>query len=131
MQALGNGKHKPCVHIDMVAEMSKLGLGSHFPSSVWPPTNAVRELASKLKTLKATGQPNVLIAAEIKKFVAFFALLRGAGRICHVFVRFLPSYCVDHLAVQLDENGLCLVGVSCLDPMFCTCRGAGEKGRGD
>ena len=58
---------KPCVHVDMMCELGKRQLADHFPSAVWPPTNAVREMASRLKAVRATGQPNVFVCVELKK----------------------------------------------------------------
>ena len=47
----------------------------------WPPINAVRELATKLKTRVKSGEKNVFLVAELRNYVAcvFVRILLASG----------------------------------------------------
>ena len=68
------GKPKPAVvHVDMAKRLKDLGLSEFFPDTLWPPTAAVRELASKLKALKKLGQENAFVSVDLKKCAVWFS----------------------------------------------------------
>lgn len=68
LSALGKPRVE-LIQVDVGASLAKLGLASFLPVDVWPPTNAVRELATKIKTRKKLGEEHVFVFAELKKFV--------------------------------------------------------------
>ena len=62
------GKEKDeAVHIDSAEKMGQLELAKHIPSEVWPPPNAVRELASRLKKLCKHGMVRPFVFADLRK----------------------------------------------------------------
>ena len=82
------GKPPAMVHVDVAGKLTEAGLAKHFPLPLWPPTAAVRncnrcqslimsscgvvfaqvrELATKIKSLKKTGEPNPYVFCELKK----------------------------------------------------------------
>ena len=98
------GKPKPAVvHVDMAKRLKDLGLSEFFPDTLWPPTAAVRELASKLKALKKLGQENAFVSVDLKKCAVWFSEVLAS---CHVCAqRFLPPFCPEFKRVDLgDEN---------------------------
>ena len=50
-------------------------LVSMFLSQAWPPQNAVRELASRLKSRAKHGEKNIFLAVDLRKFALFCLLL--------------------------------------------------------
>ena len=54
-------------HVNIAAELAKLGLDAFFPISVWPPTNAVRKLATKMRRLMKAGVVRPFIAVELRE----------------------------------------------------------------
>lgn len=59
---------KETVMVDMAKSFSKLGLDVFFPENTWPPCFAVRELATKLKSLKKDFQVAApFVAVDLKK----------------------------------------------------------------
>ena len=54
-------------HVNIAAELAKLGLDAFFPIAVWPPTNAVRKLATKMKRLMKAGVARPFIAVELRE----------------------------------------------------------------
>ena len=63
---------KEPVFIDMAQRLTELGLISLIPESLWPPVNALRELATIQRALRRTGQQNAFICADLHKWVLFF-----------------------------------------------------------
>ena len=56
------------VVVNMELEMKAHKLDGMFPPSVWPPTAAVREVATRAKALcKAMGREDVFIYCDLKK----------------------------------------------------------------
>ena len=75
MLAVGKSNKKEAVSVDMEARMAELGLDKFFPSECWPSSNAVRELATKLKLAKK-GRPEhaaVFIFSDLKRYVCAVA----------------------------------------------------------
>ena len=68
LSALGKPRIE-LIQVDVGASLAKLGPASFLPVDVWPPTNAVRELATKIKTRKKLGEDHVFVFAELKKCV--------------------------------------------------------------
>ena len=66
LRAMGKGP-KELVHVDMQQKLLDAGLLIHFPSSVWPPTNAVRETATRLRKLSKSGLTGAFVAADLRK----------------------------------------------------------------
>jgi len=63
---------KEFVHVDMAQKMAELRLDTLFPAAAWPGTNAVRELATRVKALKRGAPERLLepfVCAELKKCV--------------------------------------------------------------
>ena len=119
LKAMGKA-HKPCLHVDLKAELGKNGLGGLFSASSWPPTIAIRELATKLKTVRATGQPNIFVCADLNKCVSFvFGACLSACFLASV--RFLPNFCPEHCAVVLDEDGARVFVLFCFVLVACMC----------
>ena len=54
-------------HVNIAAELAKLGLDVFFPITVWPPTNAVRKLATKMRRLMKAGVARPFIAVELRE----------------------------------------------------------------
>lgn len=54
-------------HIDMYKEMAQLNLDAHFPIASWPPTNATRKLATKMRRLVKAGVPRPFIAVDLRE----------------------------------------------------------------
>ena len=54
-------------HVNIAAELAKLGLDAFFPIAVWPPTNAVRKLATKMRRLMKAGVAKPFIAVELRE----------------------------------------------------------------
>ena len=54
------------VHVDVQEKLEKLGLKEHFPVEVLPPTNAMRKLATAVKTRSEKGEKNPLIFVNLK-----------------------------------------------------------------
>ena len=73
------------VHIDMLKVLSDLGLAAHFPTDLWPQANAVRKLATRIKTLKCLGQEQVFVYSDMREF--------------------LPAACAEYQPVWLDSDG--------------------------
>ena len=76
-------KQKELEHVDIGAHLKTHGLASHLPVEVWPPTAAVRELATWIKSRKRCGHPDTtFVYVNLKKcasrFVRIFFLLHFA-----------------------------------------------------
>ena len=82
------GKPRELVTVDMHAKLEEAGLEKLFPVSSWPPTAAVviygagafvivhvrlqvRELATRIKTLKKAGETHPYVFVELRKYVVF------------------------------------------------------------
>ena len=63
----GSFKEKDFVHVDMGQRLAELGLVATFPSEAWPPHNAVRELATKIKRESKGSGTEFFIAADLRK----------------------------------------------------------------
>ena len=50
-----NKKPAALEHVNISAELGKLGLDAFFPIASWPPMNAVRKLATKMRRLLKAG----------------------------------------------------------------------------
>ena len=62
------GKEKEeAAHVDLAARMTELGLARAFPSECWPPTNAVKKLASRVKKLKKHCQIEPYVFVDLRK----------------------------------------------------------------
>ena len=72
--------------------------------------NAIRELATKLKAVRGTGQPNVFVCADRKKCVVCASPYDACPEARLGMRRFLPNYCAEHEAVLLDEDGVLSAG---------------------
>ena len=66
-RAEGTSKKKEPVHVDMAAKLGEIGLGHLVPESLWPPANAVRELATSIRSVERTGQVNAFVAVNLTK----------------------------------------------------------------
>ena len=64
------GKPKELVSVDLGAKLKEAGLDAFFPLPTWPPTAAVRELATRLKKQKQAGEVKPFAFAELKKYGA-------------------------------------------------------------
>ena len=62
-------RERPMEHIDMAAEMEKVGLSKHLPTCCWPPTNALRKFATRQRKLQKMGLEKPFIAAELREYV--------------------------------------------------------------
>ena len=62
-QLLGKGAQK-LEAVDLGAELPKLGLDTHFPREVWPPTSAVREMATWLRSRKRCGDKKIYVYVD-------------------------------------------------------------------
>ena len=58
---------KDFVAVDMTDRMRDLGLLGVIPLEAWPQPNAVRELATRLKKLKAMGIANPFVSVDLHK----------------------------------------------------------------
>ena len=67
MQALGKPS-KPMVHVDIAAKLRDAGLEEHLPLSVWPQTNAVRNLATWTKSAKKYHGENAYVFIDLKRY---------------------------------------------------------------
>ncbi len=69
MAVLGKAK-KEMVPVDLSSMLRQQGLEWYFPTEAWPPTAAVRELATKIRTLeKGGGLANPYVYCDLKKCV--------------------------------------------------------------
>ena len=68
---LGKPVHE-FVHVDVGEKLAALGLDKFFPVEAWPPQNAVRELATRLKSRSKHGEKNVFLAVDLHKFLPNF-----------------------------------------------------------
>ncbi len=107
MAVLGKAK-KEMVPVDLSSMLRQQGLDLYFPTEAWPPTAAVRELATKIKTLeKGGGSANPYVYCDLKKCV--FPCMWCRLVLCvRCSCRFLPPFCPEHLPVVLsleDEKG--------------------------
>ena len=66
LRAMGKGP-KEMVHVDMTAKLEKLGLKDHVPDIALPPTNAVRELATKIRKNEKEGLSGAFVFVELCK----------------------------------------------------------------
>ena len=57
----------PYRQVDMSGALTNAGLTPLFPTDVWPPMAATRELATKLRSLKKAGQEKVYLFADLRK----------------------------------------------------------------
>ena len=55
------------VQVDMHHKLNAIGLASVIPSSAWPPMNAVRELATKIKRISKGCECNLFVAVDLRK----------------------------------------------------------------
>ena len=58
---------KELVHVDMTAKMNSLGLTKYFPSDAWPPHNAVRETATKIRSRVKQGEEKPFVFVDLRK----------------------------------------------------------------
>ena len=58
---------KELVRVDMTDKMNSLGLAKHFPSDAWPPHNAVRETATKIRSRTKQGEENPFVCVDLRK----------------------------------------------------------------
>ena len=104
LMAMGKAP-KEFVHVDMQEKMLALGLKDHFPSSAYPPPNAVREVATKLRKLKRSGLDNPFVAVDLRKYAARqIFCLAGCRAALLCICRFLPPYCTEHIIVKLPDG---------------------------
>ena len=66
-KALGK---KELLHVDIEAGLAEKKLKEHFPMCCWPPSLAVRELASKARDAKKKGISNPFIFVDLRKYAA-------------------------------------------------------------
>ena len=64
MKSLGKASRTPAVSVDMERQLESKGLDKLFPPALWPPIAAVRELATKAKSMQKAGQPNACVWCE-------------------------------------------------------------------
>lgn len=57
--------------MDIEARLTAKGLQEHFPMCCWPPSLAVRELATKAKEAKKKGVSNPFIFVDLRKYCTF------------------------------------------------------------
>ncbi len=67
LSPLLSGGKRPLVHVDQAEKLTALGLLGHFPMEVWPATNAVRKLATKIKAVLRTGQEAAFVCADLRE----------------------------------------------------------------
>ena len=65
---------KELAHVDMAQSMADSGLDKFFLVECWPEAMAVRELATKVKTLTKAGQAKPFVAVELKKYASLNVL---------------------------------------------------------
>ena len=58
---------KELVHVDMTEKMTSLGLAKFFPSDAWPPHNAVRETATKIRSRVKQGEEKPFVFVDLRK----------------------------------------------------------------
>jgi hypothetical protein len=62
---------KDFVHVDMTENMTSLGFAKHFPSDAWPPHNAVRETATKIRSRVKQGEEKPFVYIDLRKWASF------------------------------------------------------------
>lgn len=86
--------------MDMTEKMTSLGLAKYFPSDAWPPHNAVRETATKIRSRVKQGEEKPFVFADLRKRASFVRWL------CFFYMclrfRFVPPFCHGFIPVQLD-----------------------------
>jgi hypothetical protein len=97
--AEGKSSKKKFIEVDMTAAMEEARLSAHFHVDVWPSSAAVRELATQLKSNKAT-----FIYSDLRNCVALDCLLCCACACAVMHVRFLPAFCDTFVPVSDDEH---------------------------
>jgi hypothetical protein len=66
LRAMGKAP-KEMVLVDMSQKLKDLGVHQHIPATAWPPTNAVREVATKIKKLAKDGKlPRCVLIVSLK-----------------------------------------------------------------
>ena len=120
------------MHVDMHAELSKLGLEKLIPAESWPQArlgvasslrrmavavfdvqaNAVKKLASKARLCKNQGQEKVFLFVDLRECVLRFGarLLFGTGPQYLIAFRYLPPTVAGYQPVWLDEDGVVAKG---------------------
>ena len=63
----GGSKATKLEPFDVGAKLTELGLDGHFPVEVWPPSAAVREIATWLKARKRLGNSKGYVYHDLKK----------------------------------------------------------------
>ncbi len=55
------------LQVDMHKKLTDIGLVHLLPSEAWPPTNAVRELATKIKRVSRGSDMSFFVAVDLRK----------------------------------------------------------------
>lgn len=55
------------VQVDMFKGLSEIGLAGLIPATMWPPSNAVRELATRIRRVSRGADCEFYIAADVRK----------------------------------------------------------------
>eukprot|EP00973_Karenia_brevis_P027297 3763641-Karenia_brevis.AAC.1 len=72
------------VAVDVSGKLESMGLGKWIPDEAWPPSQAVNQLAGKLKALTNKGQDKPFVFVDLKKF--------------------LPAFCPDYKVVCTEDD---------------------------
>lgn len=83
LNMLGKPTHE-LVKVDLAAKLEALGLDRHFPHEMWPDVPAVRELATKIRARKKSGELAPFVFADLKKF--------------------LPAFCPEFVKVKITDT---------------------------
>ena len=75
---------KELVHVDMTAKMNSLGLTKFFPSDAWPPHNAVRETATKIRSRVKQGEEKPFVFVDLRKRASFVRRLYFSSAYKHL-----------------------------------------------
>ena len=62
------------MHVDIEGGLEAKGLKAHYPLSSWPPSLAVRELASKARDAKKKGVCKPFVFVDLRKYVLGWCL---------------------------------------------------------
>ena len=58
---------KEFVHVDIIEKMNSLGLAKRFPSDAWPPHNALRETATKIRPRVKQGEGKPFVYVDLRR----------------------------------------------------------------
>jgi hypothetical protein len=99
-ELLGGAKPK-MVKVDMLKELQDRKLAEHFPVKVWPPSDAVTQLATWVRAATKHKGDQAFVFVDLKRFSASF-ICRSPSPV--VFsVRFLPAKCPAHVTCREME----------------------------